>query len=74
MQGEARQARRQGEAEGGGEDEGGEHYKIFLFSNKRSFFGLFWEVSRAILLSVYFLQAAALCLAISRNFVDKELR
>ena len=46
----------------------------YFSSNKRSFFGLFWEVSRAILLSVYFLQAAALCLAVSRNSFDKEFR
>ena len=46
----------------------------YFSSNKRSFFGLFREVGTPILLSVYFLQAAALCLAVSRNFVDKEFR
>ena len=74
MPGEARQARRQGEAEGGGEDEGGKQYKIFLSSNYRYFFGLFWEVSIEILPSVYFLQAGAFCLAVSRSFADKEFR
>ena len=48
--------------------------KYFSSQTEGLSLAFFWEVGTPILLSVYCLQAAALCLAVSRNFVDKEFR